>query len=108
MNKRILKYGAGLFSVVCFVMLLIFIDEIDPYDFMELFGYGVASPFFLLVFGMFWGLVLFIVIKQDSESPKSSSAYKGPEEQNPYETPFQMMMRKVKGEDTQKQEDSQE
>ena len=109
MNKKVLKYGAGVFAIVCFVFLVKFIKEELRYNwYTRVFEYPYIVPFFLLSFGVFWGFVLFIAIKQDSESPKTSSACNGPEEPNPYETPFQMMMRKVKGEDTQKQEDSQE
>lgn len=107
MNKKVLKNAACLFAIVCCIALVAYLVDLDD-DLDELFNPLVCGPFYLLSFGLFWGFVLFIAIRQDSESPKTSSACKRPEEPNPYETPFQMMMRKVKGEDTQKQEHSQE
>ncbi len=105
MNKKTLKKGAGLFAVICIIMLIIYVSHDDQGSY--LFDYHIAFGFFLLLFGAFWGALLYLAIDAGTGTSNTGSAGSSSGADDDCDTPFKTMMRSLKGSDTKKEEDSQ-
>lgn len=106
MNKKILKYGAGSFAVICFFELIKFLSELGSgwarRDWFE--GEGAISSF-LIIAGIFWGLIFFFAIDAgENSSTDSASDSSTKSADNSEDTPFKMVMKKLKGESTENTE----
>lgn len=106
MNKKILKYGAGSFAVICFFELISFLVNLGSgWSRRNWFEYDCATPSFLIIAGIFWGLIFFFAIDAgENSSTDSASGSSTKSADNSEDSPFKVVMKKLMGESTENTE----